>query len=116
MPCVLATFMATWLAAHGYGPVQQAAVLQTSAEESHCRPEVVSAARDHGLFQLNGPRWRAYAAYARQLGRAWTDPEAQLIFMDAEWRARRQSRAFFATTSREHDRWLFCRHYEVRAC
>jgi hypothetical protein len=111
-----AAFILSWLSLHGYGPAQRDAVFVNARIESGLQPGRVSRQGGVGLWQWHGARRQALMAYARESGRAWTDPAAQLEFMDREWRAMPQAAGFFAAATRD-DAWrIFCRHFERRAC
>lgn len=78
--------MFQWLEAHGYSPTAAAAVIGNAAAESSLRPDAIGKAKELGLFQENpavGNR-QALEAYAASTGRAPTDWQAQMEFMDQQ--------------------------------
>ena len=109
-------YLLSWLTFHGYPLVQRDAVYYAAKAESGLRTDAVSPQGNVGLFQLNGTRKYALAAYAKARGKPWTSIEVQLEFMDREWRAMPASGAFFAAVDRATAMRLFCRHYEGSIC
>lgn len=117
-----AALVLAWLSGHGYDNVQRDAAFVAARGESRLNPDANSGQGDYGLYQWRGPRKRALASYQNrrapairrdrpELDREAARLVAQLEFMDREWRAMPESRAFFLASERHQAFQIFCEHY-----
>ena len=124
-----AALILAWLSGHGYQNVQRdAAFVAARSENAPLDPAAKSPNGDVGLYQWRGHRKTELVRYERRrlpellrerpwLNAAGARIEAQLEFMDREWRRMPASRAFFAATERHQAFQIFCANYtRPRTC